>query len=103
MYSEHASPVLAMAAAVMVTKYLKTNGSSLPPPGGMVILLPQSLLSLFTDRLHGVIKIATQPHLLPAARGRSAAYGGSYSSVTSSGNIRNEIGVMRFPCNAASS
>ena len=27
------------------------------------------------------------------------AYGGSYSSVTSSGNIRNEIGVMQFPCN----
>ena len=27
------------------------------------------------------------------------AYGGSYSSVTYSGNIRNEIGVMRFPCN----
>ena len=27
------------------------------------------------------------------------AYGGSYSSVTSSGNIRNEIGVMRFSCN----
>ena len=26
------------------------------------------------------------------------AYGGSYSSVTSSDNIRNEIGVMRFPC-----
>jgi len=26
------------------------------------------------------------------------AYGGSYSSVTYSGNIRNEIGVMRFPC-----
>ena len=26
-------------------------------------------------------------------------YGGSYSSVTSSGNIRNEIRVMRFPCN----
>jgi len=23
----------------------------------------------------------------------------SYSSVTSSGNIRNEIGVMQFPCN----
>ena len=27
------------------------------------------------------------------------AYGGSYSSVTYSCNIRNEIGVMRFPCN----
>ena len=27
------------------------------------------------------------------------AYGGSYSSVTYSGNIRNEIGVLRFPCN----
>ena len=27
------------------------------------------------------------------------AYGGSYSSVTYSGNIRNEIGVMRFLCN----
>jgi len=27
------------------------------------------------------------------------AYQGSYSSVTYSGNIRNEIGVMRFPCN----
>ena len=27
------------------------------------------------------------------------AYGGLYSSVTYSGNIRNEIGVMRFPCN----
>ena len=27
------------------------------------------------------------------------AYGVSYSSVTSSGNIHNEIGVMRFPCN----
>ena len=27
------------------------------------------------------------------------AYGGSYSSVTYSGNIRNEIGVMRFPWN----
>jgi len=27
------------------------------------------------------------------------AYGGSYSSVTYSGNIRNEIGVMQFPCN----
>ena len=27
------------------------------------------------------------------------AYGGSYSSVTYSGNIRNEIGVMRLPCN----
>ena len=26
------------------------------------------------------------------------AYGGSYSSVTSSGNICNEIGVMQFPC-----
>ena len=26
------------------------------------------------------------------------AYGGSYSSVTSFGNIRNEIGAMRFPC-----
>ena len=26
------------------------------------------------------------------------AYGGSYSSVTSSGNIHNEIGVMRFLC-----
>ena len=26
-------------------------------------------------------------------------YGGSYLSVTSSGNIRNEIGVTRFPCN----
>ena len=65
----------------------------------MKVLLPQSLLSLFTDRLHGVIKIAT--HLHPAAvlaRGGSAAYGVSYSSVTSSSNIRNEIGVMRFPC-----
>ena len=27
------------------------------------------------------------------------AYGGSYSSVTYSGNIRNEIGVMRLSCN----
>ena len=27
------------------------------------------------------------------------AYGGSYSSVTSSGGIRYEFGVMRFPCN----
>ena len=27
------------------------------------------------------------------------AYGGSYSSVTFPGNIRNEIGVMRFTCN----
>ena len=27
------------------------------------------------------------------------AYGGSYSSVTSSGSIRYEFGVMRFPCN----
>jgi len=27
------------------------------------------------------------------------AYGGLYSSVTYSGNIRNEIGVLRFPCN----
>ena len=27
------------------------------------------------------------------------AYGGSYSSVTYSGNICNAIGVMRFPCN----
>ena len=27
------------------------------------------------------------------------AYGGSYSSVTYSGNIRNEIGVMRLLCN----
>jgi len=27
------------------------------------------------------------------------AYGGLYSSVTNSGNIRNEIGVMRFLCN----
>ena len=26
-------------------------------------------------------------------------YGGSYSSVTSSGSIRYELGVMRFPCN----
>ena len=26
------------------------------------------------------------------------AYGGSYSSVTSSGSIRYEFGVMRFPC-----
>ena len=26
------------------------------------------------------------------------AYGGSYLSVTSSGNIRIEIGIMRFPC-----
>ena len=26
-------------------------------------------------------------------------YGGSYSFVTYSSNIRNEIGVMRFPCN----
>ena len=26
------------------------------------------------------------------------AYGGSYSSVTSSGSIRYELGVMRFPC-----
>ena len=37
-----------------------------------------------------------------STRGGSAhvqAYGGSYSSVTYSGNIRNEIGVMRFPCN----
>ena len=48
---EYTSPVSATAAAVMVRRYLRTNGSSLPPPGGMVILLPQSLLSLFTDRL----------------------------------------------------
>ena len=27
------------------------------------------------------------------------AYGGLYSSVTSSGSIRYELGVMRFPCN----
>ena len=27
------------------------------------------------------------------------AYRGSYSSVTSSGSIRYELGVMRFPCN----
>jgi len=27
------------------------------------------------------------------------AYGGSYSSVTSSGNIRDEIRNMRFSCN----
>ena len=27
------------------------------------------------------------------------AYGGSYLSVTSSGSIRYELGVMRFPCN----
>ena len=27
------------------------------------------------------------------------AYGGSYLSVTSSGSIRYEFGVMRFPCN----
>ena len=27
------------------------------------------------------------------------AYGGSYSSVTSSGSIRYEFGVMRFLCN----
>ena len=27
------------------------------------------------------------------------AYGGLYSSITYSGNIRNEIGVMRLPCN----
>ena len=27
------------------------------------------------------------------------AYGRSYSSVTSSGSIRYELGVMRFPCN----
>jgi len=27
------------------------------------------------------------------------AYGGSYSSVTYSSNICNEIRVMRFPCN----
>ena len=27
------------------------------------------------------------------------AYGGWYSSVTSSGSIRYEFGVMRFPCN----
>ena len=34
------------------------------------------------------------------ARAREEAYGGSYSYVTYSGNIiRNEIGVMRFPCN----
>ena len=26
------------------------------------------------------------------------AYGGSYLSVTSSGSIRYELGVMRFPC-----
>ena len=35
---------------------------------------------------------------LPAEEGVQA-YGGSYSSVTSSGSIRYEFGVMRFPCN----
>ena len=29
----------------------------------------------------------------------ASAYGGSYSSVAFSGNILNEIGVMRFLCN----
>ena len=30
-------------------------------------------------------------------------YGGSHSSVTSSGSIRYELGVMRFPCNEIAS
>ena len=43
-------------------------------------------------------RTASAAFMVPPEEGVQV-YGGSYSSVTSSGSIRYEFGVMRFPCN----